>query len=172
MDDAGLSRVLGIAAIVGGVLRAGSSFIPAALWGTDPGVELLALVIDVSLLFGLMGVFFVARARLGWAGFAAFALAETGIASIIGPDTVAFGVDTYLAGVHAISIGLALFGVVILVKRAGAAAAALCWIASLAVGAGGGAVGQGELGFLLGGLLFALGFVAAGIELVLPRDRG
>jgi hypothetical protein len=164
--------VLGGAAIVGGVLRAGSSFVPSGLWGTDPGIELLALVIDVALLFGLMGVFFAARARLGWAGFAAFALAETGIASIIGPDTAAFGIDTYLAGVHAISIGLALLGAVILIKRAGSTAAALCWIASLAVGAGGGAVGQGELGFLLGGLLLALGFVAAGIELVLPRDRG
>ena len=172
MNDASLSRVLGVAAIVGGLLRAGSSFIPAALWGTDPWVELLALAIDVALLFGLMGVFFAARARLGWAGFAAFALAETGIASIIGPDTAAFGIDTYLAGVHAISIGLALLGIVMLLKRAGAPAAAVCWIASLAIGAGGGAVGQGELGFLLGGLLFALGFVAAGIELVLPRERG
>lgn len=172
MNDTELHRALGVSAIIGGLLRAGSSFVPAALWGTDPRIEVLALVIDVALLFGLMGVFFAARARLGWAGFAAFALAETGIASIIGPDTVAFGVDTYLAGVHAISIGLAVLGVVMLVKRAGAAAAALCWIASLVVGAVGGAVGQGELGFLLGGLLFALGFVAAGIELVLPRDRG
>lgn len=172
MNDTELHRALGVSAIIGGLLRAGSSFVPAALWGTDPRIEVLALVIDVALLFGLMGVFFAARARLGWAGFAAFALAETGIASIIGPDTAAFGVDTYLAGVHAISIGLAVLGVVMLVKRAGAAAAALCWIASLVVGAVGGAVGQGELGFLLGGLLFALGFVAAGIELVLPRDRG
>lgn len=172
MGDAGLSRVLGVAAIVGGALRAGSSFIPAALWGTDPRVELLALATDVALLFGLMGVYFAARERLGWVGFAAFALAATGIASIIGPDTVAFGVDTYLAGVHAISVGLALLGLVMLVRRAGTAAAAICWVLSLAVGAGGGAVGQAELGFLLGGLLFALGFVAAGIELVLPNRRG
>lgn len=95
-----------------------------------------------------------------------------GIASIIGPDSVTFGVDTYVAGVHAISIGLALLGVVMLLKRAGTTAAAICWVLSLAVGAGGGAVGQAELGFLLGGLLFALGFVAAGIELVLPGQRG
>lgn len=165
MNDARLFRVLGAAAVVGGVLRAGSAFIPWNLWGTDPRVEVLSIVIDVALLFGLMGVFFAARERLGWFGFAAFVLAGTGIASIIGPDSVAFGVDTYLAGVHAISIGLALLGVQMLLKRVDAAAA-VCWIASLVIGAGGGAIGQGELGFLLGGILFALGFVFAGLELL------
>lgn len=165
MNDARLLQALGVAAIIGGVLRAGSAFIPWSLWGTDPRVEVLSIVIDVALLFGLMGIYFAARERLGWFGFAAFALAETGIASIIGPDSVAFGVDTYLAGVHAISIGLALFGVQMLLRRAGTQATAICWIASLIIGAGGGVIGQGELGFLLGGILFALGFVFAGWDL-------
>jgi hypothetical protein len=164
MNDVTLLRTLGVAAVVGGLLRVASAFIP---WdGSDPRIEALAFVIDTALLFGLMGVYFAARERLGWFGFAAFALAVTGIASIIGPDSVAFGVDTYLAGVHAISIGLALLGVQMLLRRAGTAAAAVCWIASLAAGAGGGAIGHGELGFLLGGILFALGFVFAGLDLL------
>jgi hypothetical protein len=171
MNDTALLRALGIAAIGGGVLRTASAFIPWEPWGTDPRVEVLSIVIDVALLFGLMGVYFAARERLGWFGFAAFALAATGIASIIGPDTVAFGIDTYLAGVHAISIGLALLGVQMLLRRAGTAASAVCWIASVVVGAGGGAIGQGELGFLLGGILFGLGFVAAGISLVVPATK-
>lgn len=171
MNDARLFQVLGAAAIVGGVLRAASAFIPWSMWGTDPWIEGLSIVIDVALLFGLMGVYFAARERLGFFGFAAFALAATGIASIIGPDTRAFGLDTYLAGVHAISIGLALLGVQMLRTRAGTAAPAVCWIASLVVGAGGGALGQGELGFLLGGILFALGFVAAGLSLVMPATK-
>jgi hypothetical protein len=53
-----------------------------------------------------------------------------------------------------------------LVRRAGTAAAAICWIASLVVGVGGGAAGQGELGILLGGILFALGFLLAGFDLI------
>lgn len=166
MNDARLLQVLGASAVLGGVLRAGSAFIPWDIWGSDPRVEVLSIVIDVALLFGLMGVYFAERARLGWFGFAAFALAEAGIASIIGPDTVAFGINTYLAGVHAISIGLALFGAQMLLKRAGTAAAAVCWILSLAVGAGGGVVGQGELGFFLGGILLALGFAFAGMDLL------
>jgi hypothetical protein len=168
MNDISLWRALGATAVVGGVLRIGSAFIPWDVWGSNPSIEVLALVIDVALLFGLMGAYFAARGRLGWVGFAAFALAETGIASIIGPDTAAFGVDTYQAGVHAISIGLAALGAVMLLTRAGSTAAAVCWIASLAVGAGGGAVGQGELGFFIGGILFGLGFVAAGIALLMP----
>jgi hypothetical protein len=166
MNDARLMQVLGLFAVLGGVLRTVAAFIPWDAWGSDPRVEALSIVIDVALLFGLMGVYFAARARLGWFGFAAFAVAVAGIASIIGPDTVAFGIDTYQAGVAAISIGLALLAVQMLLRRAGAAAAAVCWILSLAIGAGGGAVGQGAFGFFLGGILFALGFVFAGLELL------
>jgi hypothetical protein len=166
MNDARLLQVLGAAAVVGGVLRTASAFIT---WdASNPRIEALAFVVDVSVLFGLMGVYFAHRERLGWLGFGAFVIAETGIASIVGPDTVAFGIDTYLAGVHAIAVGLALLGVQMLVRRAGPAAAAICWILSPVVGLGGGAIGQGELGFFLGGILFALGFVAAGVSLVTP----
>jgi hypothetical protein len=169
MNDARLLQVLGVAAVVGGVLRTVSAFIP---WdASNPKIEALAFVVDVSVLFGLMGVYFAHRERLGWLGFGAFVIAETGIASIVGPDTVAFGIDTYLAGVHAIAVGLALLGVQMLVRRAGPAAAAICWILSPVVGLGGGAIGQGELGFFLGGILFALGFVAAGVSLVTPAAK-
>jgi hypothetical protein len=169
MRDQTLFRVLGVAAIAGGALRVGSAFLA---WSpNDPGLEALALVIDAALLFGLMGIYFAHRAGLGLAGFAAFALAEIGIASIVGPDTNAFGIDTYQAGVAAISIGLSLLGIVMLVRRAGPLLAAVCWIASTIVAIAGSALGQGELGFLVGGILFGLGFVAAGLSLFSPRDR-
>jgi len=168
MRDQTLFRVFGVAAIVGGALRVGSAFL---VWSpNDPWLEALAFVIDVALLLGLMGVYFAHRAGLGIPGFAAFALAATGIASIVGPDTVAFGIDTYQAGVAAISIGLSLLGIVMLVRRAGPMVAAACWIASTIVGVGGSALGQGELGLLPGGILFGFGFVAAGLSLGSPRD--
>ena len=164
MRDRDLFRVLGGAAILGGALRVGSSFIP---WTpNDPGLEALAFIIDVALLFGLMGVYFARRAALGVAGFAAFVLAEIGIASIVGPDTVAFGIDTYQAGVAAISIGLSLLGVVMLLRRTGPMLAALCWIGSTIAGIAGNAAGQGELGFLAGGILFGFGFVVAGVAII------
>lgn len=160
MRDEELFRALGGAAILGGALRTGSSFVP---WDGSAQIEALAFVIDVALLFGLMGIYFAARERFGWFGFAAFALAETGIASIVGPETQAFGIDTYLAGVHAIAVGLALLGLTILLLRAGYSIAALCWIASLVAGVGGGFFGHADLGFLAGGILFGLGFVSGGV---------
>ena len=130
MNDRTLLRLAGAAAVLAGAIRIAVSFMP---WGHTVMDELVASTIDVLLLFGLMGIYLAQRAALGWFGLAAFALAETGIASIIGPDTVSFGIDTYQAGVAAISIGLAWLSVVMLLKRAGPAAAAVCWIASLIV---------------------------------------
>lgn len=168
MDDRVLMRMAGAAAVLGGGIRIAMAFVPWA-----PGVawlEAVAFAIDVLLLFGLMGIYLAHRAALGWGGFAAFVLAEIGIASIVGPDTVAFGIDSYLAGVHAISVGLLLLGVVMLLKRIEPLAAA-CWIASLLVGLAAGVVGQGSAGFMIGGVLFGLGFVAAGLSLLRPAAK-
>lgn len=167
MDDRTLYRLAGAAAVLGGAMRIATSFVP---WDGSAAIEAVALAIDVLLLFGLMGIYLAHRAALGWLGFGVFVLAETGIASIVGPDTVAFGIDTYLAGVHAISIGLALLGIAMLVKRV-ETLAAICWIASLVVGAAGGFVAQAAAGFLIGGILFGLGFVAAGIALAMPATK-
>jgi hypothetical protein len=71
----------------------------------------------------------------------------------------------------AISFGLGLLGIVMLLRGAGPMLAAVCWIASEIAGVAGSALGQGELGFLAGGVLFGLGFVAAGLSLVSTGDR-
>ena len=97
MTDRNLLRALGVAAVLGGLLRIGSAFVP---W--TPGsaaLELFYFVIDVLLLFGLMGVYLAHREQLGIFGFFPFVVAETGIASIVGPDATVFGVDTYASGV-------------------------------------------------------------------------
>lgn len=167
MDDRTLYRLAGSAAVIGGALRIATSFVP---WDGSAPLEAIAFAVDVFLLFGLMGVYLSHRIGLGWGGFGAFVLAEVGIASIVGPDGQAFGIDTYLAGVHAISIGLLLLGVVMLVKRIDVVAA-ICWIGSLGAGVAGGLVGQAAAGFLIGGILFGLGFVAAGIALLMPAAK-
>lgn len=170
MRDATLFRLAGIAALTAGLMRIGSSFLT---WdSTVVWQELLATAIDVLLLFGLMGIYLANRAALGWLGLGAFVLAESGIGSIIGPDTVAFGVDTYQAGVVAISVGLALFAIVMIVRGAGSAAAAYCWVLSLIAGLAGGVVGEPAFGFFLGGILFGFGFALAGATLVFGLQKG
>ncbi len=166
MGEHTLFRILGGAAVLGGGLRIVSAFVP---WEQNLAwLEAFYFVIDVALLFGLMGIYFAERARLGFAGFAAFALAETGIASIVGPDGMAFGLDVYQLGVFAISIGLAILGTVMLATRVGSAIAASCWILSLVVGLAATLANQPEAGFVAGGVLFGLGFVVAGLGLMRP----
>jgi hypothetical protein len=169
MGEQTLFRVLGGAAVLGGVLRIAAAFVP---WEQNVAwLEAFYFVIDVALLFGLMGIYFADHARLGVAGFAAFALAETGIASIVGPDGMAFGLDVYQLGALAISIGLAVLGIVMLVTRAGSVIAASCWILSLVVGLAATFANQPEAGFVAGGILFGLGFVAAGAALIRPATN-
>lgn len=161
MRDGSLLRVLSSAAVLGGALRIGSAFIP---WTPNVAwLEAFYLVIDVLLLFGLMGFYFAHRARLGVFGFIAFVVAESGIAAILGPDGVAFGVDVYATGVLVITIGLTLLSLATLITRAAPWWIAACWIGSTLAGVGGSLTGQAELGFFAGGILFGLGFVAAGM---------
>jgi len=130
-------------------------------------MELIALKVDLLALFGLMGIWLSQRARLGWPGFIAFVMAESGIASIVGPDTIAFGIDTYQAGVAVIATGLAVLGGMMifrghLLNRF----AGLCWIGSLAAGLAGSALGLPVEGFAAGGVLYGAGFVLGGLGLV------
>lgn len=161
MNDVLLFRVLGLAAIAGGGLRIASAFVP---WAPNLAwLEAFYLVIDLLLLLGLMGFYFACRARLGVMGFIAFAISESGIAFILGPDGVAFGIDIYATGVLVITIGLTLLSLAILARRGAPWWIAASWIGAAVAGAGGAAAGQAELGFFAGGILFGLGFVAAGV---------
>lgn len=168
MNDRILLGLGGVAAILAGILRAGSSFIP---WeANNQNLEMLASGIDVLLLFGFMAIYLADRALLGLAGLVTFVAAETGIASIVGPDTVAFGIDTYQAGSALISISLALFALVMLMTRAGSQLAAVFWILSAVAGVGGTMTGQAAVGIPIAGAFFGIGFIAAGAALLSKRD--
>ncbi len=167
MTPSSLWRLSGLAAIVGGGLRVVSALEPWRASGEM--TEIIYAVTDITLLFGLMGIYLAASARLGPLGLAAFVVAESGIASIVGPDTQVFGTDMYQLGVTVISLGLCALGVLMLVLKTGPRIAGLCWIASTAVGAGGPMLGQAEAGFFVGGILFGVGFVVAGAGIVMGR---
>lgn len=168
MNDRVLIALGGVAAILAGILRAGSSFIP---WeANNANLEVLAFAIDVLLLFGFMAIYLNERAQVGFAGFVTFVVAETGIASIVGPDTVAFGIDMYQVGSAVISISLALFALVMLMTRAGSQLAAVFWILSAVAGVGGTMTGQAAIGIPVAGAFFGIGFIAAGAALLSKRD--
>lgn len=164
MNDAAFYRLAGAAAMFGGGLRIATAFVP---WDSSSAVlELLALKIDLLCLFGLVGIYLANRARAGFVGLLAFVVAASGIASIVGPDTMAFGIDTYQIGVAVIVFGLAIFGLTVIRGALPLRIAGLCWILSLAIGHVGALAGYSSEAFLIGGILYGAGFVAGGLSLV------
>ena len=167
MRDGQLLRTSGVVAILGGACRTASALIPytEAVWQVW-----LYLITDALLLFGLMGIYFAYRHLVGWFGLVSFAIAELGIASIVGPDTIVNGLETYMIGVAVITVGLTMFAIQLLLRRTPWLAPTL-WLASSVAGIGLGIAGSTDDGFFFGGILFGLGFMAAGFQLVLPSDR-
>ncbi len=165
-----LIRLGAIAALVGGVLRFGSSFIP---WveGSAP-LEGLYFVIDVALLFGLITIYLAYADRLGWLGFTGFVIAAIGQAAIIGPDHVPFGIDVYFVGAQVIVAGLVLMSADMLRNAVYPAWVAGFWIAVPLVSLGLGALDPSPYGwgYFLGGMVFSLGFITAGFALLRDAD--
>jgi hypothetical protein len=99
----------GIAGLVGGVLRITSSFIPYSkelIW-----LEVFYAIIDTCLLFSLIAIYIQYAEQLKGIGLVAFVLSASGIASIVGPDAVAFGVNFYETGAFISITGLVLLSI-------------------------------------------------------------
>ena len=160
---AGLVRVGAAAAIVGGALRIVSTFIPYE--ANSPGLEALYGVIDLGLMFGLVAVYVVSAEAAGIAGLALFLVALAGVASIVGPDAPAFGIDFYRIGGLVFVAGLA--GLSVQLLRAGAMrVSAGFWLATFAASLSTTVVPQA---FVVAGLAIGAGYVLAGVELLRTR---
>lgn len=164
MSDDWLYRLAGAAAMMGGALRVATAFVS---WNASSAqFEVLAITIDLLCLFGLLGIYLASRAQVGAVGLLAFIVAASGIASIVGPDSKVFGIDTYQAGVAVIAFGLMVFGAMLLRARFLFRLAGCCWIFSIVAGVAGVLAGLGSEGFLVGGVLFGAGFIFGGLGLV------
>ena len=153
-----LIRLGARAAIAGGSLRILAAFIPYQ--ASSAPLEALYAAIDVGLLFGLIAIYLATAAVTGRTGLAGFALALVGIASILGPDAPAFGIDFYLAGSFQFLLGLAVLAASLL--RAGQLGiTATAWLLALALAILG-AVSAMPWLILAAGLALGAGFVAAG----------
>lgn len=151
-----LFRISGCAALLGGALRLPSQFIRYV--PDDARLEALYGAIDVGFLLAMVGLVALCAPRIGTAGLALLLAALVGVASIVGPDRSAFGIDFYLAGsaLFAFSLGLAAPWLWHLrALRPAAAAWSLGAMAGLASGLGGGPVA-----LVIAGLALASGFIA------------
>ena len=164
MPSATIIRLGGLAAILAGVLRTGSSFIPYSTSKPGAGLELFYLVIDALILFGLLGIYAYQHEKVGVTGFLGFLPALIGTAIIAGPDGAIGGVDMYVAGSMLITFGLTVFSISCLMARSLPLLAPLLWILSTVVGVGGFLIKGPAVMFIIAGLAFGLAFIVAGIK--------
>ena len=157
-----LLRLGGVAAIVGGGLRVAAAFIPYV-----PGsamLESLYAVIDIGLLFGLIAIYLGSAADTGLLELAGFLVSLTGLASIVGPDAPAFGVDLYQLGSAIFVLGLAPLAVQLVrlrIQRLTGAA----WLISAGLGLVS-AVSHSTWPFAAAGVALGMGFALGGADLV------
>lgn len=162
-----LLRIGGGAAFAGGLLRILSSFVGPAIDTTL--AEWLYLVIDLLLLSGIIAIYVSRIGRLGWVGFAAFVVAFSGIALIVGPDGTLASVDLYWIGAAMISLGLATIGVMWTIADRRLSLVPAFWIGSTLAGALGPSFFGPDKAFVLAGVLLGSGYACAGVGLVRQR---
>lgn len=160
-----LFRASGAAALAGGVLRIIAAF-PVS---DDPvTLEWLYTIIDVLLLFGIMGIYLSRAARLGFLGLASFGVAVAALSFIGGPDADPFGFSTYQEGAAAFAIAMVALSLAWLRAGEKPLFAPACWFASV-IAAGVMAMLPAPLpsyGFAVAGILFGAGFALAGLGLL------
>lgn len=165
MTFAQLFRLAGVAAIAGGLLRIFASF---PLIEDRVTLEWLYAAIDVLLLFGVIGIYLVRADRLGFLGLASFGVSVAALSFIGGPDADPFGFSTYQEGATALAIAMVGLSIAWLRARERPLTAPACWFLSV-IAAGVMAMLPEPLpsyGIAAAGVLFGLGFVSAGWDLL------
>jgi len=170
MKNDALFRLAGLAAILAG----GARIVTAFPWTNDAVArEALYDAIDMLLLFAVMGIYFSRKDQLGALGFTSFAVAIAALSFIGGPDADPFGFSTYEQGAYALAI--AMVGLSLAWWRGGQRPlwAPACWFLSV--------IAAGVLdmlpsplpsyGFTAAGILFGLGFLLAGVDLISTKPN-
>jgi hypothetical protein len=168
MEARTLLRLSAVAAIAGGLFRATDPLL-GPLHLANPTLQQIWFVIDALLLCGVTGIY-LANRETGLGGFTGFAVFVIGILLVRSAGVAFWGFGGYETGATVALIGVALLALSLLLKRTQLAAASL-WLASLAAGLAS-RTGIGATAFVaLSGVLFGLGFAAAGASLLMrPRD--
>ena len=165
MPAATLIRFGGLSAILAGLLRAATSFLPYLTTEQSPVLEVLYLITDVLILFGLLGVYAYQHLRAGTWGFAGFLLALTGTALIVGPDGTIGSLDMYIAGALLISVGVVFLAIGTWRAEQLSRWVPILWVVSTLVGIGGFLLGESDWTLLIAGVTFGLGFLLAGLQI-------
>ncbi|QKG70373.1 hypothetical protein [Erythrobacter mangrovi] len=150
-----LARFGAVAALIAGVLEVVAQFITHV--PDNARLEGLYATIDIAFLIALVALVGLAAGQLGWTGLGLLLLAIVGVASIVGPDKTAFGIDFYRVGsaVFVLALGAAALS---LQRVAEYRRPAIAWIGAALLALGAGASGE-PLVFRATSMVLALGFI-------------
>lgn len=162
MSSTNLMRLGGLAAIIAGIMRAINSFLPANL--SSVTLEILYLVTDIFILFGIMGIYGFEHQESGLWGFWGFLLASVGTGIIIGPDGSIGGVNMYPVGSLMLAAGLVLLAVGSWIANRLPRWVSIAWVLSTIVGFIGYFSPGLNLLFVGSGIIFGSGFAGAGLR--------
>jgi len=151
-------RTLGVAAVIGGGLRIADCFTGSVIDMTT--LDRMYFATDVFLMLGLAGWYFSRAGRLGSPGLTGFVLSAVGILVIRSAQL--FEPRGYMIGSVLFLIGLTVMNVLTILRRDGAIAAPVLWNIALVFGIL--ALTSGPIASIAG-VIFGLGYIAAGIEL-------
>ena len=154
-----LLRLAALAAILGGIARGVDSFAFEFMDYRDSAILFLAT--DIALMLSLFGIYGLIAGKAGWLGLGGFVIAFVGFVMV---RSAGDNIDSYVQGATVVAIGMAIFGVAILVARAMSPIAPVLWIVALAAGVFAYFI-ESDWIFEFAGVAFGLGFVVAGIEL-------
>ena len=152
-------RICAASAILAGILRAITSFIPEA----TPRVLLIYLAVDLFLLFGTIGLYgFAVRATkvMPLLGIVLMILA---LVVLIGRDLGLASANIYAGAAANFSLGLDLFAIHLLQTRKMPTWIPVSWLVSTIVGPVGFFVSQLHFLFAISGLIFGVSFTGAGV---------
>ena len=165
-----LYRLAGFASLLAGAARIAT----ALPWTSDAtSREALYDAIDALLLFAVMGIYFSRKDQLGLLGLTSFAVAIAALSFIGGPDADPFGFSTYEQGGATLAIAMVGMSLAWVRAKQRPLWAPACWFLSV--------IAAGVLqrlppplpsyAFTAAGMLFGLGFVFAGLDLISTKPR-
>jgi hypothetical protein len=168
MESRPVLRLAGVATLAGAAIDIVAPFLIYPHL-TQPWPHLVYVIIDLLLLFGMLGVRSVSGRSTAALGLIGFVLALLGLLLVRTSSAEIFGEASYLIASSVWSIGMVLWAVDLLRAKLFRIAAFL-WIAALVIGLAGLALKDHGPIAHVAKMSFILGFVVAGVELI--RNRG
>jgi len=158
-------RIWAVSAILAGILRVITSFIPEA----TPKILLIYLAVDLFLLFGVIGLYGFSVTAAKIVPLLGTALMILSLVVLIGRDLGLASDNIYAGAAATFSLGLDLFAIHLLRTRKMPSWIPVAWLVSTIVGPVGFFVPQLHFLFTISGLIFGIAFAAAGVIMWLQR---